>query len=266
MGKGLGKNLSKRTQDTLFVGSLEKGMRVLNAFDHNHTSMGLSEIAERTGLEKSAAQRLSNTLYKIGYLDKDPETRRFRPSLKFLELANAYWWADPLIQLALPKLIELGQRFHERVNLARLDGSEIVYVVRIPTQLTRFEAMIAGRRLPALTTSSGRTMIARLPAAERKKAVKSWPLIAMTAKTTMDRAKIAASIEEAATAGYCLTQSENMLNEIAIAAPILDHDGRPIAAVQCSVSSLKWSADKVRRDIAPRLIEVANSFNPTKMR
>lgn len=261
-----GSNLGKRAQDTLFVGSLEKGMRVLNAFDHNHTSMGLSELAERTGLEKSAAQRLSNTLHKVGYLNKDPETRRFSPSLKFLELANAYWWADSLVQLAMPKLIELGQRFQERVNLARLDGHDIVYVIRTPTQLTRFEAMIAGRRLPALTTSSGRTMIARLPAAERKKAAKTWPLIAMTAKTTMDRAKIAASIEEAAAAGYCLTHSENMLNEIAIAAPILDHDARPIAAVQCSVSSLKWSTDKVRREIAPRLIEVANSFNPTKMR
>ncbi len=259
-------NLSKRTQDTLFVGSLEKGMRVLSAFDHNHTSLGLTELAERTGLEKSAAQRLSNTLHKIGYLDKDPQTRRFRPSLKFLELANAYWWADPLVQLAMPKLIELGQRVQERVNLARLDGGEIVYVVRIPTQLTRFEAMIAGRRLPALTTSGGRTMIARMPAAERRKAVKTWPLVAMTPKTTMDRNKIAASIEEAVVAGYSLTVSENMLNEIALAAPILDHDGRPVAAVQCSMSSLKWSIDKVRREIAPRLIEVANSFNPIKLR
>lgn len=259
-------NLSKRAQDTLFVGSLDKGMRVLSAFDHNHPSLGLTELAERTGLEKSAAQRLSNTLHKIGYLDKDPETRRFRPSLKYLELANAYWWADPLVQLAMPKLIELGQHVQERVNLARLDGGEIVYVIRIPTQLTRFEAMIAGRRLPALTTSSGRCMIARLPAAERRKAVKTWPLVAMTSKTTMDRAKIAASVEEAVAAGYSVTVSENMLNETALAAPILDHDSRPIAAVQCSVSSLKWSVDKVRREIAPRLIEVANSFNPTKMR
>ena len=55
--------LSKREQNTLFVGSLEKGMRVLAAFDHNHTAMGLTELAERTGLEKSAAQRLSNTLH-----------------------------------------------------------------------------------------------------------------------------------------------------------------------------------------------------------
>ena len=256
--------MSKREQNTLFVGSLEKGMRVLAAFDQNHTAMGLTELAERTGLEKSAAQRLSNTLHKIGYLNKDPETRRYSPSIKFLELANAYWWSDPLIQLAMPKLIELGRRFHERINLARLDGQEIVYVVRIPTQLTRFEAMIAGRRLSALTTSSGRAMIARLPDAERRKAIRTWPIMALTPKTTRDRSKIAAAIDDAAKHGYGLTQDESLLNEIGIAAPILGHDGRPIAAVQCSVSSLRWSLDKVKREIAPRLIEVANSFNPMK--
>lgn len=257
--------MGKREQDTLFVGSLEKGMRVLSAFGQSHTAMGLTELAERTGLEKSAAQRLSNTLHKIGFLNKDPETRRYSPSIKLLELANAYLWSDPLVQLAMPKLIDLGHAFNERVNLARLDGREIVYVIRIPTQLTRFEAMISGRRLSALTTSSGRAMIARLDEAERKKAIKTWPIVAMTPKTTRDRSKIAASIEEAAKLGYGLTRNENILNEIGIAAPILSLDGRPVAAVQCSVSGLKWSIDKVRREIAPRLIEVANSFNPTNV-
>jgi IclR family pca regulon transcriptional regulator len=124
--------------------------------------------------------------------------------------------------------------------------------------------MIAGRRLSALTTSSGRAMIARLPDAERRKAIRTWPIVALTPKTTRDRSKIAAAIDDAAKHGYGLTQDESLLNEIGIAAPILGHDGRPIAAVQCSVSSLRWSLDKVKREIAPRLIEVANSFNPMK--
>lgn len=256
--------MSKRAQNTLFVGSLEKGMRVLAAFDHNHTAMGLTELAERTGLEKSAAQRLSNTLHKIGYLNKDDGTRRYSLSLKFLELANAYLWSDKLVQLAMPKLIELGQRFQERINLARLDGRDVVYVVRIPTQLTHFEAMIIGRRLPALMTSSGRAMVARLPEVERKAAVKSWPIETGLPKTTRDRTKIATSIEEAVAQGFAITQNEYIMNGIGIAAPILNNQGRPIAAVQCSVSTPKWSVAGVKREIGPYLIEVANSFQPIK--
>jgi IclR family pca regulon transcriptional regulator len=147
------------------------------------------------------------------------------------------------------------------VNVARLIGNEIVYIIRIPTQLTSFGAMIAGRRLSALTTSSGRAMIACLSTAERTHAAETWPITALTPKTTLDRAKIAAAIEDAAACGYGLTVSENILNEIGIAAPILAADGRPVAAVQCSVSSLKWSIEKVRSDIAPHLIEVANSIH-----
>ena len=253
--------LSKEKQDTLFVGSLEKGARVLGAFNERHSTLGLTEIASLTGLDKSAVQRLTNTLHQIGYLNKDPESRRYRPSLKFLELGNAYLWSDPLVQLAMPKMIELGRKLGERVNVARLDGHEIVYIIRIPTQLTSFGAMIAGRRLPALTTSSGRAMIACLDEGERKEAVETWPIVALTPKTTLDRKKIAAAIEDAAACGYGLTQNQNILNEIGIAAPILAADGRPMATVQCSISSLKWSIERVRKEIAPHLIEVANSIH-----
>lgn len=256
-----GAQLSREKQDTLFVGSLEKGMRVLNAFGERHSTLGLTELATLTGLDKSAVQRLANTLHKIGYLDKDPESRRYSPSLKLLELGHAYLWADPLVQLIMPKVIELGRKLGERVNVARLDGEEIVYVVRIPTQLTSFAAMILGRRLSALSTSSGRAMIACLGAEERTKAVETWPIIPLTPKTTLDRAEIAKAVEEAVTCGYGLTESENILNEIGVAAPIRSVDGRPVAAVQCSVSSLKWSIEKVRNEIAPNLIEIANSIH-----
>ena len=98
----------------------------------------------------------------------------------------------------------------------------------------------------------------------RKEAVETWPIVALTPKTTLDRKKIAAAIEDAAVCGYGLTQSQNILNEIGIAAPILAADGRPMATVQCSISSLKWSIERVRKEIAPHLIEVANSIHLTK--
>ncbi|SOC06532.1 IclR family transcriptional regulator [Stappia indica] len=253
--------MPREKQDTLFVGSLDKGLRVLSLFNEHHTVLGLTEIAELAGLDKSAAQRLTNTLHKTGYLNKDPESRRYSPSIKFLELGNAYQWADPLVQLAMPKAIELGRSLGERVNVARLAGQEIVYVIRIPTQLTAFGAMVAGRRLSALTTSSGRAMIARLSEEERKVAVATWPIKPLTPKTTTDRAKIGEAIEEAVAYGYGLTHSENIMNEIGIAAPIMSGDGRPVATVQCSVSSLKWSVERVRGELAPHLIEVANSIH-----
>ena len=74
---------------TLFVSSLEKGFRVLEAFREAPGDLGLTEIALRTGLDKSAAQRFTNTLYQLGYLEKDPRSRRYRPAARLMEHADA---------------------------------------------------------------------------------------------------------------------------------------------------------------------------------
>ena len=113
----------------LFVNSLEKGLRVLLAFGASHPEMGVTEIAARTGLDKSAAQRFSNTLCALGYLAKNPRTRRYRPAIKCLDFAQAYLWTDALLKIASPRLIELGGRLGETVNLARIDGPDIVYEI-----------------------------------------------------------------------------------------------------------------------------------------
>ncbi|MGR6429408.1 IclR family transcriptional regulator [Rhizobium sp. PAMB 3174] len=250
----------KKKQDTLFVGSLEKGMRIMAAFGLHHAELGLTELAELTKLDKSAAQRLANTLHKIGYLEKDPDSRRFRPSLKFLELAASYLSSDPFVQLAMPKLIELSRSLGERVNAARPMGSDIIYVVRIPTQLTSFAAMVVGRRVQALSSSSGRIMLAHFDEARRKEALETWPIDQITSKTVTDRSQIAREVEEAAALGYGIAVNQNIINEIGIAAPVFTKGGEVGGTVQCSVSSLKWSLDRVHKEIAPQLMEVANSI------
>src|SRR6056297_3321632 len=125
-------------QNTLYVGSLAKGLRLLRAFDESHTELSLSDLANRSGLDKSATQRLANTLHVEGMLDKDPVTRRFRPSHAWLQMAYAYYWSDPLIGQAMPKLINLSQDLGETVNLAEISGDHIIYVSRLPCKRTYF--------------------------------------------------------------------------------------------------------------------------------
>lgn len=250
-------------QNTLFVSSLAKGLRVLEAFDEEHQALSLGDLSRRTGLDKSATQRLANTLHLSGYLTKDEATKRFSPSHKFLEMAYAYSWSDPVVQLAMPKLIELSGRLGETVNMAELSGSDIIYVIRIPCQRTGFAATLVGRRLPALSTSSGRAMLASLPLAERKACVRSWPIRRFTAQTTLDRAVIGRLIDEASDKGYAIAQGEMMINEIGVAAPVIGSDGRPVATVQCSVSAYHWTAKKVEREIVPFLLDTANAITPS---
>lgn len=250
-------------QNTLFVGSLAKGLKVLEAFDEEHQELSLGDLVRQTGLDKSATQRLANTLHVTGYLQKDEVTKRFRPSLKYLELAFAYLYSDPVVQLAMPKLIELSGRIGETVNMAELSGGDIVYVSRIPCQRTNFAASQVGRRVPALNTSSGRAMLSVLPAEERAICIRNWPIAPFTPQTTLDRSEIATLVDEAAQTGYSISHNELILKEIGVAAPVIGSDGRPVAAVHCSVSAYDWTKEKVTRDIVPRLLDTANSITPS---
>ncbi|MFU8778503.1 MAG: IclR family transcriptional regulator [Roseovarius sp.] len=253
----------KTKQNTLYVSSLAKGLRLLRAFDESHSELSLSELAARTGLDKSATQRLANTLHIEGMLDKDPGTRRFRPSHAWLEMAYAYYWSDPLVGQAMPKLIHLSQELAETVNLAELSGDHIIYVSRLPCKRTYFAATVIGRRLPALSTSAGRAMLATFPEDERRAAVDHWPIKVFTPNTTLDRETIRASVEDAVQHGYAISSGQMILNELAVAAPIIGPDGRAFAAVQCSVSAHTWDRERIVAEILPKLQDTANAILPS---
>ncbi|MEZ5674994.1 transcriptional regulator, IclR family [Thalassovita litoralis] len=256
----------EKKQNTLFVGALAKGLKLLRAFDESHTDLSLSDLVQRTGLDKSAVQRLANTLHVEGMLDKDPVTRRFRPSHAWLQMAYAYYWSDPLIARAMPRLIELSQHLGETVNLAELSGDHIVYVTRLPCKRTQFAATLPGRRLPAISTAAGRVILSTFGRDEWEQAARTGPLISMTPRTMLDRADIEALIEKAAGEGYSVSRDQMILNEIAVAAPIRGMDGRAVGAVQCSISAHTWDEDSIATQIVPLLQDTANSISPGAFR
>jgi DNA-binding IclR family transcriptional regulator len=177
-------------------------------------------------------------------------------------MAYAYYWSDPLIGQAMPKLISLSQELGETVNLAEISDDHIIYVSRLPCKRTYFAATIIGRRLPALSTSAGRAMLSTFPEDERRHAIETWPITPFTPSTTLDRALIATSIEEAARDGFAISTGQMILNEIGVASPIIGHDGRAFAAVQCSVSAHTWTRERIVTDIIPKLQDTANAISP----
>jgi len=258
--KKLGRPAAK--QNTLYVSSLAKGLKLLRAFDDTATDLSLGDLVARTGLEKSAVQRLANTLHIEGMLDKDPVTKRFRPSHAWLEMAYTYFWSDPLVRLAMPKLIELSHQLGATVNLAELSGDHILYVSRIPGKSSNFSSTIIGRRLPALSTAAGRVILSTRPRETWDALVDTWPVHQITTSTTMDRDAIRASIEAAAQLGYAQTQDQMILNQTGIAAPIRGANGSASAAIQCSFSSHHWDSARIKTEVLPYIVEAANSIAP----
>lgn len=252
---------SPRRGEPLFVASLEKGLRVLKAFDEGRPSLGLGEIAAATGLDKSAAQRFANTLHELGYLTKDPVTRRYQPGVKLLDLAFPFLCHNRLAEMAIPRLIEAGRVYGTTVNLCQLDGIDIVYTVRIPNEKSSFIATVLGRRMPAFCTAGGVVILAYRSPEEAEAVVDASDLRRLTPNTIIDREKVLARIAEARRQGYGFGIGQAQPSEISIAAPVFDRRGRAVAAVQIPVLMPRWTEAAARRKIAPLAIEAARGIS-----
>lgn len=246
-----------KKQDNLYVSTLARGIHILRAFDESHVSLSLSDLVARTGLEKSAVQRMAHTLHREGMLERDLKTKCFRPSHAWLELAYAYYWSDPLIARALPKLIEFSRAEGETINLAQISGDHIIYSLRLPNQRTHFAASIVGRRVPALNTASGRVILSTRTDDEISHACANWPVQQVTPKTLTDRKEIARSITSAQNNGFCITRGQIILNEISLAVPVTGNDGYAHAAVQISISGITFTEDQVIRKFLRILLDTA---------
>jgi len=248
----------------LFVNSVAKALAVLNAFGSEHRSMGLPEIAEVTGIGKSAAQRFAFTLETLGYLRKDPATRRYRLSLRALELGVRFVQTDDLVDYATPFLSALNRSSMETVNLWRPDGVEMVCVARFAGYKEATTHMPLGMRLPMYCTAVGRAFLSGLSEDRRQRMIEASDLRQFTPSTVTHPASLLSLIGAAGRDGYATAIDEYYRGDIAIGAPVVDSQGAPIAAINVSVAITRRKPDEAIAELAPFVIQTARqvSGNP----
>ncbi|MCC5697133.1 helix-turn-helix domain-containing protein, partial [Klebsiella pneumoniae] len=114
-----------------YVQSLARGLMVIRAFNESHPEMTLSEVARETGMSRAAARRFLHTLVHLGYVWTDGRVFALTP--RVLELGFAYLSSVSLPEIAQPYLERLVSEVHESASVSVLDGTDIVYVARVPT-------------------------------------------------------------------------------------------------------------------------------------
>ncbi|HEX5129098.1 MAG TPA: IclR family transcriptional regulator C-terminal domain-containing protein [Usitatibacter sp.] len=247
-------------EDALYVGSLEKGLRVLGAFDAGRQFLTLREIAQACDMDKSAAQRFSHTLVQLGYLEKCGDTKRFSLGKKVLELSFNYLRASTLVEAASPVLIELQKASGQRVNLSLFDDTSIIYAIRQLSKREYYYSSLIGRRMPIYCTSGGRMMLAHLSKEEMNDILKRCEMKPITPRTIHEPARVRAKIAEAREKGYALTVEETVLGEQVVAGAILVGD-KPVAAVHVAGSLGEFTPAQFEKKFAPLAAEAAHALN-----
>jgi IclR family pca regulon transcriptional regulator len=242
-----------------YVQSFARGLEVIRSFSAATPQQTLSEVAARTGLTRAGARRILLTLQTLGYVESDG--RLFRLTARILDLGFAYLSSLPIWNLAEPVMEALVDEVKESSSAAVLEGTDIVYVLRVPTHKILSIGLGVGSRLPAWCTSMGRVLLAGLDDDEVQRRLKSARPRALTRHTVTDTDALLGRVQQARHQGWCLVNQELEEGLISLAAPITDRSGRVIAALNLSGQANRTSAKVAQETLLPPLLRAASTIS-----
>lgn len=237
------------------VQSLERGLAVIRALSEPGPGLTLSEVARATGITRAAARRFLLTLADLGYVRA--ADRRFTLTPRVLDLGYSFLSSLSLPEIAQPHLRELVERVHESSSVSVLDGTQIVYVAREPTQRIMTVAIAVGTRFPAYATSMGRVLLAGLADRELDEFLERCDLRPLTAGTVTDPTTLRAQIERVRRQGWAVVDQELEDGLRSVAAPIRGPLGTVTAAVNLSTHASRTPLPAIPRKLLPPLLETA---------
>ena len=242
-----------------YVQSFARGLEVIRSFSAQSPRQTLSEVAGRTGLTRAGARRILLTLQTLGYVESDGKL--FRLTARILDLGFAYLSSLPIWNLAEPLMESQVGRVKESCSAAVLDGTDIVYVMRISTHKIMSISLGVGSRLPAYCTSMGRMLLSALPPDQMMQLLQASERSARTRYTVTDPNELAAKIAQVRKQGWSMVNQELEEGLVSMAAAITDRAGQTVAALNISGQANRTSAKVMQDTMLPALLETAQRIS-----
>jgi IclR family pca regulon transcriptional regulator len=219
--------------------SLARGLSVIRAFGDGGGTLGVADVARRTGMSRAAARRCLHTLSVLGYASSADGLFSLTPAI--LSLGYAYLGSNALAMAAQPVLERVSGQVHESSSLAVL-------------------GLAVGSRLPAGSTSMGRAILAFSPDAHRARFLSRVKLKRYTSHTIVERSELRAELDRIREQGYALVDEELELGLRSLAVPVVRADGVAVAAVNIGVHVGRADRDTLIRELLPELREAARDI------
>jgi IclR family pca regulon transcriptional regulator len=241
-----------------FLEALARGLRILQTFGRDRRQLTLSDLARLVDLPRASVRRTLHTLVHLGFAESDG--RLFRLTPRILTLASAYLSSNPISDILQPACERLAGAVGEACSAAVLDGDDVIMIAHAaPNRMLNLAAQI-GFRLPAVSTSLGRVLLAALDEQELRNRLAHVDLQRLTPMTIVDRAKLRVAIRRTREDGYSLVDQEAELGFRSISVPLRRLDGRVIAALNIGAHSRRCTLETMRTDFLPKLLGLAGEL------
>lgn len=205
------------------VQSVERAFGLLESLADAGGALGVSQLAQESGLPLPTIHRLARTLVDLGYLRQD-ESRRYVLGPRLIRLGDA---SSHLLGVwARPHLARLVGELGESANLALLDGDEVVYVAQAQSRQSMRMFTEVGRRVLPHCTAVGKAILAEMPADAVRKILERTGMPHHTDSTITDPDVFARELATAAERGYAVDEGEQEAGVRCVAVTVPDAPGR----------------------------------------
>jgi DNA-binding IclR family transcriptional regulator len=246
-------------EDRHFVTALARGLEVLRCFESAEERLGNQQLAERCGLPKSTITRLTYTLTRLGYLQHDRESGRYRLGMAALGIGGATLARLELKEVSRPIMQELADDTGLQIALGVRDRLAMVYIETCRGDSILTLRLEVGSKIPIASTAMGRACLASMPTQvrielERRLAARDpagWPML---------QPGIEKSIADLAHYGCCMSFSEWKQEIHGIAVPLTLGKGLPQAMLSAAGPAHTRSAESYLTDVRPRLLAAVEAI------
>lgn len=243
------------------IQSVYKAIRILKAFGHETPEWGVAELSRHFGWHKSTVSRLLATLEAGGMVERDHETGKYRLGVELIALAGQVTQHADLRTLARPFLDELAARFGETANLTILyRGAAFNIEGSVPAERQVKDIGWVGRRTPPHATSTGKVLLAYLPAAELEQIMAGYSFQRFTPHTIAAGDELMRALEGIRAGGYATAIEELEIGLNSVAAPIFDRSGRAVAAISLSGPAYRMTPARLE-EVRPDVVETAQRIS-----
>jgi IclR family KDG regulon transcriptional repressor len=215
------------------VGVVGKLIQILERLDQAPGGLLLREIVNSTSINKSTAYRFLSHLETEGYVFRDSDGY-YMVGPKLAKLGNGATYQATLCRSSAQILEKLRTDTGETVNLAVLDGSEILYLSVFESQHTFRMVSEVGRRRPLYCTALGKAILAHLPPEQQRKIIGSTQFESFTPHTVGSAEELNKDLHKIHRRGYALDDEETVAGARCIAVAILNQDRKVIGGVSVS--------------------------------
>lgn len=224
-------SISETIDDRYHVPSLVRALQIFELLATQPDDLGVSEISARLSLPKNSVFRILTTLADYGYLNREPEQKRYGLSRKLLALGYAAIDEMNLVEKSLGPMRSLRDATRESVLLGTLSGGSGVVLEQLPSPQPIKVTVEIGHRFPLHTAAPGKAMLAFLDVAQRDAIVDSMEFTRNTRHTITTKAAYLDELRRVREQGYAVDRGEEVEEIHCVSAPIFNRRSEPIAAI-----------------------------------